>query len=128
VRQVLLNLVANAVKFTDTGHITVRAVANDSQWVTVSVTDTGIGLRPEDIAKAFTEFVQLDGDLSRRAGGTGLGLSITKKFIEMHGGEIWVESELGKGATFYFSLPQHETGPTPPEAQHITKEVTAVYL
>jgi signal transduction histidine kinase/HAMP domain-containing protein len=127
IRQVLLNLVANAVKFTDAGHITIRAVADDSQWVTVSVADTGIGMRPEDISKAFTEFVQLDGDLSRRVGGTGLGLSITRKFIEMHGGEIWVESELGQGATFYFSLPQYETGPTPPTAQHITKEVAAVY-
>lgn len=128
VRQVLLNLVSNAVKFTDAGHITVRATANGSQWITVSVADTGIGMRPDDLPKAFTEFVQLDGDMARRVGGTGLGLPITKKFIEMHGGQIWVESEFGKGSTFYFTLPQHESGPTPPEAQHITKEMPTLLL
>lgn len=126
VRQVLLNLVSNAVKFTDAGHITVRAEANGSQWVTISVTDTGIGMRIEDVSKAFSEFVQLDGDMARRVGGTGLGLPITKKFIEMHGGQIWVESALNEGSIFYFTLPQHESGPTPPDAQHITKEIPAI--
>ena len=123
VRQVLLNLVSNAAKFTDEGDITVRAASDGEQWVTVSVTDTGIGIRPEDIPRAFSEFVQLDGHMARRTGGTGLGLPIAKKFIEMHGGQIWVESEPGKGSTFYFTLPQYETGPTPPEMQHITKEI-----
>lgn len=123
VRQVLLNLVSNAAKFTDVGDITVRAAGDGEQWVTVSVTDTGIGMRPEDIPRAFSEFVQLDGHMARRTGGTGLGLPIAKKFIEMHGGQIWVESESGKGSTFYFTLPQVETGPIPPEAQHITKEI-----
>lgn len=123
VRQVLLNLVSNAAKFTEDGDITVRAFSDGDQWVTVSVTDTGIGIRPEDIPRAFSEFVQLDGHMARRTGGTGLGLPIAKKFVEMHGGQIWVESEPGKGSTFYFTLPQAETGPIPPEAQHITKEI-----
>jgi signal transduction histidine kinase len=123
VRQVLLNLVSNAAKFTEEGDITVRASSDGEQWVTVSVTDTGIGIRPDDIPRAFSEFVQLDGHMARRTGGTGLGLPIARKFIEMHGGQIWVESEPGKGSTFYFTLPQHETGPTPPEMQHITKEI-----
>ncbi len=123
VRQVLLNLVSNAAKFTEGGDITVRAFSDGAQWVTVSVTDTGIGIRSEDIPRAFSEFVQLDGHMARRTGGTGLGLPISKKFIEMHGGQIWVESEPGKGSTFCFTLPQYETGPTPPEMQHITKEI-----
>ncbi|HRQ40964.1 MAG TPA: ATP-binding protein [Chloroflexota bacterium] len=123
VRQVLLNLVSNAAKFTDFGDITVRAASDGEQWVTVSVTDTGIGIRPDDIPRAFSEFVQLDGHMARRTGGTGLGLPIAKKFIEMHGGQIWVESEPGQGSTFYFTLPQVETGPTPPDTQHITKEI-----
>ncbi len=123
VRQVLLNLVSNAAKFTEGGDITVRAFSEGELWVTVSVTDTGIGIRPEDIPRAFSEFVQLDGHMARRTGGTGLGLPIAKKFIEMHGGQIWVESESDTGSTFYFTLPQVETGPTPPETQHITKEI-----
>jgi signal transduction histidine kinase/CheY-like chemotaxis protein len=104
VRQVLLNLLSNAAKFTDAGSITVRAWADD-EWVTLSVTDTGIGMKGEDVPKAFAEFVQLDGTLKRQAGGTGLGLPISKRFVEMHGGRLWAESELGKGSTFYFTLP-----------------------
>lgn len=127
VRQVLLNLVSNAAKFTDAGHVAVTAVAGET-WVTISVEDTGIGMRPEDIPKAFTEFVQVDGEMARRIGGTGLGLPISKRFIEMHGGRIWVESEPGKGTTFHFTLPLYETGPQPPYTQPITKEVPPLAL
>jgi len=104
VRQVLLNLISNAAKFTERGHISVRAWA-DAEWVTLAVEDTGIGIAPEDIPRAFTEFVQIDGQLNRQAGGTGLGLPICKRFVEMHGGRIWAESTPGHGSTFYFTLP-----------------------
>lgn len=126
VRQVLLNLVSNAIKFTDVGQITVRAEANDTEWITVSVIDTGIGMHANEIPKAFSEFVQLNGDMARRVGGTGLGLPITRKFIEMHGGQIWVESEPGMGSAFIFTLPRYDFGPTPQAAQHITKEIIKV--
>ncbi len=109
IRQILLNLVSNAAKFTDNGHISVRAWA-DETWVTVSVKDSGIGMAPEDIPKAFAEFVQLDGGLTRRIGGTGLGLPISQKFVEMHGGRIWAESELHKGTTFYVTFPRSNNG------------------
>jgi CheY-like chemotaxis protein len=103
-RQVLLNLLSNAIKFTDQGEVVLRASAIPD-WVTISVADTGIGIHPEDIPKAFTEFVQLEGGLSRPVGGTGLGLPITKRFVELQGGRIWAESEPGKGSTFYFTIP-----------------------
>jgi signal transduction histidine kinase len=104
IRQILLNLVANAAKFTERGHILVRATAT-TQAVIVSVEDTGIGMTPEEIPQAFTEFVQVEGGLARRVGGTGLGLPISKQFVEMHGGVMWVESQPGAGSTFYFTLP-----------------------
>ncbi len=108
VRQVLLNLLSNAAKFTEHGKITLKAWS-DERWVTVSVTDTGIGMNPDDIPKAFADFVQLDGSLARTTGGTGLGLPISKRFIEMHGGRIWAESQPGVGSTFYFTLPRFQT-------------------
>ncbi len=75
------------------------------------MSDTGIGIRPERIDGLFAEFQQADATIAREYGGTGLGLSITKKFVEMHGGRVWVESELGKGSTFFFSIPMRlETG------------------
>ncbi len=110
IRQVLLNLLSNAAKFTESGHILVRAWA-DEAWVTISVEDTGIGMEPENIPLAFSEFVQLDSGLSRQAGGTGLGLAISKRFVEMHGGKIWAESQPGNGSTFYFTLPRSEPAP-----------------
>ena len=104
IRQVLLNLVSNAAKFTEEGHILVQAKAN-GKMVIVSVADTGIGMAAEDIPKAFAEFIQIDGGMTRKVGGTGLGLPISKRFVEMHGGEMWVESEIGQGTTFFFTLP-----------------------
>ena len=105
IRQVLLNLISNAAKFTKDGTITVSATA-DNGWVQMSVKDTGIGIAPEDIEKVFTAFVQVDGELTRQVGGTGLGLPISKQFIEMHGGQMWLESEVGRGSTFIFTLPR----------------------
>ena len=104
VRQVLLNLMSNAAKFTDEGLITLMAEVGP-EFVTISVTDTGIGIEPEAQNRLFIPFQQVDGSTTRRAGGTGLGLAISRSFVDMHGGEIWVESVPGKGSTFSFTLP-----------------------
>ncbi len=112
--QVLLNLVGNAIKFTDKGKVAIRASATNGAF-TVAVCDTGPGIPVADQAKIFEEFQQADSSITRKKGGTGLGLSIAKRIIEMHGGRIWVESEPGKGSTFYFSLPvrvETQAGPS----------------
>ena len=113
-RQVLLNLLSNAIKFTtDGGRITLSAqVAGDR--VRVAVSDSGIGIAPDDQQKLFREFVQLDGSASRRYEGTGLGLALSKRLVELHGGAIGVESQLGKGSTFWFTVPRG--GVTPERA------------
>jgi signal transduction histidine kinase len=102
--QVLLNLVGNAIKFTDAGSVTVSAVARDGRFK-VAVRDTGPGIAEADQARIFEEFQQVDNSSTRKKGGTGLGLAISKKIVEMHGGTIGVESELGSGATFRLDLP-----------------------
>ena len=105
VKQILLNLLSNAVKFTpEGGRITVAARPFESM-VEVSVTDTGIGIAPEDCEAVFEEFRQVGTDYTKKAEGTGLGLALTRKFVELHGGKIWVTSEVGKGSTFAFTLP-----------------------
>ena len=107
IKQVLVNLLSNAVKFTpEGGKIQVRA-SLDNSAVQISVSDTGIGIAPEHHDAIFEEFRQVGSDYARKREGTGLGLTLTKKFIEMHGGRIWVESEPGKGSTFTFTLPLH---------------------
>jgi signal transduction histidine kinase/HAMP domain-containing protein len=106
-RQVLLNLLSNAAKFTEQGKITVGAEASGG-FATVSVSDTGIGIAPEAQQRIFLAFQQVDGSTTRRAEGTGLGLAISRSFVELHGGQIWVESTLGQGSTFYFTLPLYE--------------------
>jgi GAF domain-containing protein/two-component sensor histidine kinase len=105
-RQVILNLVSNAVKYTfDEGRITVRAGLNPAGMLQVDVEDTGVGISPEDQQRLFRRFYRVDNPLRDQAGGTGLGLAIAKSFVELHGGEMWVRSELGKGSTFSFILP-----------------------
>jgi signal transduction histidine kinase len=102
--QVLINLVGNAIKFTDAGEVAIKAEANNGSFY-VSVRDTGPGISAADQAKLFQEFQQADNAITRKKGGTGLGLAISKRIIEMHGGKIWVESQVGQGSTFAFSLP-----------------------
>jgi signal transduction histidine kinase len=102
--QVLLNLVSNAIKFTEAGSVCVRAKVEDGSFV-VAVTDTGVGIAPEDRERIFEEFQQVDTSSTRRKGGTGLGLAIAKRIVELHGGRIWVESTPGQGSTFAFTLP-----------------------
>ena len=105
VKQVLLNLLSNAVKFTpEGGRISLKASRIDDA-VEIAVTDTGIGIAPGDQAAIFEEFRQVGSDETRKQEGTGLGLTLAKKFVELHGGKIWVESELGRGSTFTFTLP-----------------------
>ncbi len=104
VRQVVLNLLSNAIKFTpEGGRVEVSGAARDGA-VEVSVSDTGVGIAPEDQAAVFEEFRQV-GTAAKKAEGTGLGLTLCRKFVELHGGRIWVKSEVGLGSTFTFSLP-----------------------
>src|SRR4029077_386928 len=111
-RQVLLNLLSNAIKFsTDGGRVTLSARLEDTARVRVAVTDTGIGIAPADQGKLFQEFVQLDASESRRYEGTGLGLALSKRLVELHGGTIGVDSELGTGSTFWFTLRRAESRP-----------------
>src|SRR6202011_2155293 len=102
--QVLLNLVGNAIKFTDQGEVAIKASAANGSY-TLSGHDTGPGIAESDRTKIFEEFQQADSSATKKKGGTGLGLSISKRIIELHGGKIWVESEIGKGATFSITLP-----------------------
>jgi signal transduction histidine kinase len=105
IKQILLNLLSNAVKFTpEGGTIGIDAKKIDSV-VEISVSDTGIGIAPEDQARIFEEFRQVGGNYAHKSEGTGLGLTLAKKFVELHGGKMWVESELGKGSRFTFTLP-----------------------
>jgi signal transduction histidine kinase len=111
VRQVLTNLVGNAIKFTpEGGAINVR-VRPDGDGVRVEVIDTGVGITPADQRKLFNPFTQLDMSATRQAGGTGLGLSISKALVEAHGGQIGVESAPGAGSRFWFTLPRDGAGP-----------------
>jgi len=106
VRQVVLNLLSNAIKFTpEGGRIEVGAVPKDG-FVEVSVSDTGVGIAPEDQEAVFEEFRQV-GTAAKKVEGTGLGLTLCRKFIELHGGRIWVKSEVGAGSTFTFTIPVH---------------------
>jgi len=102
--QVLTNLIGNAIKFSDPGREIKITVREDRDFVEIGVADQGPGIRNEDIPKLFEKFRQLDGSSTRRVGGTGLGLVICKRIVEQHGGRIWVESELGKGSVFRFTL------------------------
>ena len=104
IRQVVLNLLSNASRFTERGGVRIQA-AQERDHIVVSVSDTGPGIAPQDQARLFEPFQQLDNSIRRRHGGSGLGLSISKQFVEMHGGKMWLESQIGIGTTFHFSLP-----------------------
>ena len=107
--QVLLNLVGNAIKFTDAGEVVIKAGAGNGSFE-LSVRDTGPGISAADQAKLFQEFQQAENPKTRNKEGTGLGLAISKRIIEMHGGKIWMESELGQGSTFFVTLPVQVSG------------------
>jgi CheY-like chemotaxis protein len=105
IRQVLLNLVNNSLRFTDQGSVTLRLRRHEDNTLLVSVEDTGTGIAKEDLPRIFGEFEQVSKDSWRRREGAGLGIPISKSFIELHGGQMWVESELGKGTRFFFTIP-----------------------
>jgi signal transduction histidine kinase len=108
-KQILLNLLSNAVKFTpEGGRVDVRA-SRENGKIEVAVADTGIGIAPEDHQAVFEEFRQLGKDYTKKSEGTGLGLALTRKFVELHGGSIRLESTPGKGSTFTFTLPDRST-------------------
>ncbi len=116
-KQILYNLLSNAIKFTTpNGNITTEAHRVDDM-LQLSVSDTGIGMKPEDKEKVFKEFWQADSSFARKYEGTGLGLALTRRIVEMHGGKIWFESELGKGTTFSITLPLKEPAKTPEQEQ-----------
>lgn len=134
IRQILTNLIGNAVKFTDEGHVLVRVVGfatddQNQQQVHLTVEDTGIGIAPEMQAHIFGEFNQVEDQQNRKFEGTGLGLAITKRLVAMMGGDVWLDSEFGKGACFGISLrlPVAEAGIAPqPALQHLPSRVTVV--
>src|SRR5262249_39017059 len=108
-RQALLNLMSNANKFTEKGTVTIAAhqrQENSRDWITLAVTDTGIGMTPEQMEKLFQEFSQASSTTASKYGGTGLGLAISKRFCQMMGGDITVESAPGRGSTFTIRLPR----------------------
>lgn len=110
IRQVMINLLSNAGRFTEVGGATVRASCEE-QMIRISVSDTGPGIERDKIGGLFEPFQQADQTIRRRFGGTGLGLAISKRFIEMHDGKIWLESEVGAGSTVFFALPIYTTAP-----------------
>jgi PAS domain S-box-containing protein len=106
VNQVMHNLISNALKYTDSGAIEVKILKDEvNRGIKVCVSDTGTGIASDDLPKLFQKFIQLGGFSNRKVGGTGLGLAISKEIIEQHGGSLWVESELGKGSKFWFTIP-----------------------
>ncbi|MDR1485506.1 MAG: response regulator [Planctomycetaceae bacterium] len=107
-QQILYNLLGNAIKFTDKGKVCVSAAVQDD-LIAVSVSDTGIGIPEDEFDRIFESFEQVDGSTSREYGGTGLGLSITKKLVELHGGTVNVESKVGEGSNFTFTMPLSKT-------------------
>ncbi|MBU4220709.1 MAG: PAS domain-containing sensor histidine kinase, partial [Euryarchaeota archaeon] len=105
-KQILFNLLSNAVKFSKPyGGVVTIATKKSGDSAEISVSDTGIGIKPENMGKLFQKFEQLESEISNKYGGTGLGLAISKQLVEMHGGRIWAESKYGEGSTFTFKLP-----------------------
>jgi CheY-like chemotaxis protein/anti-sigma regulatory factor (Ser/Thr protein kinase) len=123
IRQVLINLLNNAVKFTPEGgritlDVSFLSVENDKNYLRIAVADTGIGIAPEDIKKLFRPFVQIDSALNRTNVGTGLGLALVKRIVELHGGEVGLASEVGKGSCFTVDLPCDAIAPPAPELEN----------
>ena len=120
IRQVLVNLLTNAVKFTEHGEIVIAVHAqplpDGYKQLHFSVRDSGIGIAPENLSRVFHAFTQADGTTTRKYGGTGLGLTISRHLVEMMGGEIWVESTLGAGSTFHFTV-RTQVAETPPSPE-----------
>jgi len=105
---VVINLLANAVKFTDAGRIVLniyRLTENEQEYVCFAVSDTGIGISKDDIDRVFEPFLQAEEAQTRQADGSGLGIPISYRMVKLHGGRLWVESKIGQGSTFFFTIP-----------------------
>lgn len=131
IRQVMINLLSNAAKFTDEGDITVEVslqpgLVSSRHEVQVSVTDTGPGISKQDQTKLFQAFSQVDDSPTRKTGGTGLGLSICQHIVNMHGGRIWIDSDVGQGSTFYFTLPLYRKESEHDSTSGIKKTILAI--
>ena len=122
ISQVLINLLSNAIKFTEKGSVTLLVTEVAPNTLNFEVRDTGIGLTKEQIGKLFSAFTQADGSTTRKYGGTGLGLSISKQLVELMNGKIWVESELGKGSSFFFEIPLKQGDSKSPDLQDAKQE------
>jgi signal transduction histidine kinase len=109
IAQCLMNLAGNAIKFTREGRVEIGVELSGKELI-FRVSDTGIGIPQNELENVFAEFRQIDATVTREFGGTGLGLTITKRFVEMHRGRIWVESEVGKGCTFFLAIPLRAQG------------------
>ena len=119
--QILRNLISNAIKFTNLGEVRVRANKTFEGFIEFSVTDTGIGIAPENLEDIFSEFFQIDHQLQKRSKGTGLGLPLTRKLVTLLGGNISVSSVVGEGSTFKFIIPAHYSGPADAQYKDVTK-------
>ena len=104
-KQIFYNLIDNAIKFTENGMITFRCIEKNDHWE-FQVEDTGVGIAQEDYDVVFREFGRIEADIKKKVSGSGLGLALTKRLVQLHGGEIWFESELRKGSTFFFTIPK----------------------
>jgi signal transduction histidine kinase len=115
-KQILFNLLSNAVKFTPTGGTVKVSAVKDQNYVEITVADSGIGIKEEDIQKLFHPFTQLESVYTKEYEGTGLGLALNRQLVELHGGRVWVSSEFGKGSRFSFTIPmsQANTNGNPP--------------
>lgn len=129
VRQALYNLLSNAVKFTQGGTVTVNAgreIMDGGQWMVIQVTDTGIGLSPEQIVKLFQDFTQADASTTRKFGGTGLGLALTRRFCQMMGGDVTVHSVPGEGSVFTIKLPAVVSDAKPDAAKEVARSEAVI--
>lgn len=120
-RQILNNLLGNALKFTESGEITIGA-SHDGQWARIYIADSGIGIAPDNLEGIFSTFEQVEGSIQPKYGGRGFGLYITRQLIELHGGKIWITSELGKGTQVFFTLPLSEEQPIKKESAFPSEE------
>jgi signal transduction histidine kinase/CheY-like chemotaxis protein len=125
-RQILMNLVGNALKFTSAGGVSISVAARSPEWVHFEVTDTGIGISEEDCGRLFQPFAQVDESDRRRYGGTGLGLSISRRLVELLGGQIGVNSKPGEGSTFWFEIPLKPAESAPAEPVHVAPALPVV--
>jgi len=111
IRQVCWNILCNAVKFTDAGGKLTVCCVDSGEELLVRISDTGVGIKPEDLERIFDRFAQVDSSATRSHGGAGLGLDLVRRFVNLHSGRVWVESEYGHGSTFFFPLPKERTAP-----------------